>query len=198
MKNIILFAAATVVFISIWNGASAQQAEIIPDKQEVVKAKVLEVISEGIHEIVGTDTSGKIQTIRIRILEGDEKGKEVTIENDYFILKKGETFYLLHTVHQADGFEYYTAKEPYRLPQLTILVLIFAIAVFIFGGIQGVRGLVSLAGSLFLIMYVLLPGIMGGYSPLLVVMGVSSLIIVLGSYVTHGFNRTTKIGRAHV
>jgi uncharacterized membrane protein len=51
--------------------------------------------------------------------------------------------------------------------------------------------LVSLAGSLVLILYVLLPGILQGYSPITMSLVVSSLIIILGSYVTHGFNKTT-------
>jgi len=45
--------------------------------------------------------------------------------------------------------------------------------------------------SFFFISYLLLPGILAGYSPVLVATGVSVLIIVLGSYITHGFNRTT-------
>jgi uncharacterized membrane protein len=36
-----------------------------------------------------------------------------------------------------------------------------------------------------------MPGILDGYSPILVSIGVASLIIIVGSYITHGFNRTT-------
>lgn len=53
------------------------------------------------------------------------------------------------------------------------------------------RGLISLVGSLALIFYILLPGLLKGISPVLLSIGVSSLIIILGSYITHGFNRTT-------
>ncbi len=42
-----------------------------------------------------------------------------------------------------------------------------------------------------LIIYVLLPAVLAGYSPIFVSIAVSSLIIILGSYVTHGFNRST-------
>jgi uncharacterized membrane protein len=38
---------------------------------------------------------------------------------------------------------------------------------------------------------VLFPGILQGYSPVLLSVGVSAIIIILGSYITHGFNRTT-------
>ncbi len=82
-------------------------------------------------------------------------------------------------------------SDPYRLHILIILGALFLALLFIFGGFQGVRGLASLIGSLVLIFYVLLPGILYGYSPILVSIGVSSLIIVVGSYITHGFNKTT-------
>ena len=42
-----------------------------------------------------------------------------------------------------------------------------------------------------LIFFVLVPGILHGYSPIVVSIGVSALIILVGSYLTHGFNRTT-------
>jgi uncharacterized membrane protein len=72
------------------------------------------------------------------------------------------------------------------------LVALFVLAILIFGGFQGVRGVISLVGSLLLILYVLLPGILHGISPLLVTVGVSSLIIIVGSYITHGFNKMTS------
>jgi uncharacterized membrane protein len=63
--------------------------------------------------------------------------------------------------------------------------------VCIFGRGPGIRGIASLLGSLVLIFYLLLPGIYAGLSPVLVSIGVASLIIIVGSYITHGFNRTT-------
>lgn len=168
------------------------QSELVPDQTTLMKARVISIEKEETKEILGTDTMASFQTINVEILDGIEKGKHVTIENDYLNLEKGEVFYLTHTVSSIDDIEYYTVNDPYRLPQVLILVGLFVIAVFVFGGKQGVRGLASLIGSFALIFFVLLPGIMKGYSPLLVTVGVSSLIIVLGSYITHGFNRTTS------
>jgi len=50
----------------------------------------------------------------------------------------------------------------------------------------------ALTGSFAFIVFLLLPGILAGYPPIAVAVGVSSLIVILGSYVTHGFNRTTS------
>jgi uncharacterized membrane protein len=142
--------------------------------------------------IPGTDTPHNNQKIKVKILEGLEKNKEVTVDNDYLELKRGEIFYLMHTKSDLDGVDYYSVEDPYRIPQLMVLVVLFLLAVLFFGGIQGVRGILSLVGSLLLIVYVLLPGILNGISPLLITIGVSSLIIIVGSYITHGFNKTTS------
>jgi uncharacterized membrane protein len=52
--------------------------------------------------------------------------------------------------------------------------------------------LLSLVGSLLLIVFVLIPAIISGYPPLPVAIGVSSLIVVVGSYLTHGISRMTS------
>lgn len=172
--------------------ALVQAQELVQDRVDIIRAKVLEIVKEEVKNVPGTDVRSQNQTIKVEILEGDEKGKQLTVDNDYLNLDVGEVFYLRHQYGGMDGTNYYSVDEPYRLPHVLILVALFIIAIFVFGGIQGVRGLVSLVGSFLLIMYVLLPGILHGYSPLLVTIGVSSLIIIVGSYITHGFNKTTS------
>ncbi len=189
MKKAFLFVLLLGVIIPHAIPVSAQ--EIVPAKQTTVKAQVLEVLKQEVKQVPGTDVSDNYQTVKVKILEGDEKGKVVTVDNDFLSLKVGEVFYLMHTTGDMDYPDTYAVMEPYRLPAVYFFVGLFVLCVLIFGGIQGIRGLVSLAGSFLLILYVLLPGIIHGYSALALSIGVSSLIIILGSYVTHGFNRTT-------
>ncbi len=189
LKKMLLSIVCLSVFLV---GGITYAQELVPDQVTMMKGRVLSIEKEETKEILGTDTMTSFQTINVEILDGIEKGKRITIENDYLNLEKGEVFYLTHTVGQFDGTDYYSVNDPYRLPQILILVGLFVLAVFVFGGKQGVRGLASLLGSFVLIFFVLLPGILHGYSPLMVTIGVSSLIIVLGSYITHGFNKTTS------
>ena len=170
---------------------SSDAQELVFDKVITVKAEIVEIIKQEIKIIPGTEVKRNNQTLKVRIIEGNEKGKEIILDNDYVDLNKGEIFLLRHTTDSLSGTDYYSVDEPYRLPNIFFLVVIFLLAVFLFGGIQGVRGIVSLVGSLLLIVYVLLPGILHGYSPLFVTIGVSSLIIIVGSFITHGFNKTT-------
>jgi uncharacterized membrane protein len=166
--------------------------EIVPDKTEIVKAQVLEIKDEGTTNIPELNIPQIKQQVTVKILDGEQKDKTVSFLNDYIELKKGEVFYLNHTIDAMSGSEFYSVQDAYRLPVLYFFTALFILLVLLIGGIQGLRGLLSLSGSFLLIAFVLLPGIMHGFSPILVSVGVASLIIVLGSYVTHGFNKTTS------
>jgi uncharacterized membrane protein len=162
------------------------------DIEVFAKAKVQSVSKSSTTTIPGFDTDTLSQMVTIKVLNGTEAGKVAIFKNDYIQVKEGDMVYVRHLTSHADGIETWSVADPYRLDVMLWLVITFIVLIFIFGGIQGVRGLASLVGSIGLIFYVLIPGIYGGYSAVLVSIGVASLIIIVGSYVTHGFNRTTS------
>lgn len=166
--------------------------ELLPDKTEIVKAQVLEIKDESRTIIPELNIPQIKQQVTVKILGGEQKDKTVSFLNDYIELKEGEIFYLNHTIDVGSGSEFYSVQDAYRLPVLYFFIALFIVLVLLIGGIQGLRGMLSLAGSFLLIAFVLLPSIMHGFSPILVSVGVASLIIILGSYITHGFNKTTS------
>lgn len=184
----ILFALAFLVCTAL--PVSAQ--ELVQDEVSIWKARVAEVQSETRETVPGTDIEQIFQTLRVEILEGDMRGEVVEVFNDYVPLKSGERIYLMHTKSSLEGTEYFSVHERDRVLPLLILAGLFVAVVVLFGGRQGIRGLLSLIASVAFIGFLLLPGIVEGYSPVLVAMGVSSLIVIIGSYVTHGFTRTTS------
>lgn len=190
LKNKILLCVIGLMFIPQLSLAQGETM-LVPDTETFEKAKVLEVIDQSTTTLPGTETPSQVQTLRVQILNGANEGKIVTFQNDYIQLSAGEIFYARHQSNYLDDTDYWSVAEPYRLTILLWLTIAFIALIFLFGGIQGVRGLASLIGSFFLIFYLLVPGIYQGYSPILISIGVSSLIIVVGSYITHGFNRTT-------
>jgi uncharacterized membrane protein len=202
MKKISLFTFFVCILIpafahaaspSIASAASAaSDTQNIPDTVMTYKAQVTAVVNNGKQTVAGTGVSENDQTITAVILNGDEIGKTVTVDDTYVTLNVGDVFYLVHDTNPSDGTDYYSVSDPVRLPAIGILFVIFLVCVFLFGGWQGARGLVSLGGGLLLIFYVLLPGILAGYSPVLISIGVSALIIIVGSYITHGINKTTS------
>lgn len=192
MKKI-TFIALFAAFLFISHIACAQTSgEETITAVSTMKAQVLSILIQQIENVPDTNLKTNNQTIQAEILDGSQKGNIVTVDNDYYNLTKGEIFYMTYTPDATAGVSPYSVDEPYRLPQVMILVGIFILILFIFGGWQGVRGLVSLIGSFALIIFVLLPGILHGFSPILMTFGISSLIIVIGSYITHGFNKTTS------
>ncbi len=184
--------SALCLFIFLVIPFVSQAAELVPDTQTTVKAKVLKVSSASDEILPGTNTTHKSQHITVSPLEGNDAGSIVQFDNDYIQLEEGQIFYLTKTVYADGSNSTYVVYSPYRLNTLLFFVILFVVLVVIFGGKQGVRGLLSLIGSMALILYVLLPGIIHGISPIFLSIIISSFIIILGSYVTHGFNKTTS------
>ncbi len=162
------------------------------DYQGTWHGKVVEIVDEELRDIPGTDTEHLFQTIQAEVLDGPRQGRIITIENDYLELDKGDKFYFNYNVH-IDGTESYGIINIDRTNSLFFLMAVFVGAVVLFGGWQGVRSLLALAGSFFAIFYILMPGILGGWSPLLASVLVASGILFAAIFFTHGFNRESLV-----
>lgn len=191
-RSLLVLSLILVVSGSIFPLAlHAQDSEIV-SREYLEKAKVLNASASVTSVIEGTGVKEKTQTVTVQVLEGHDQGVTTTFENDFTQVATGDIVYVRHSVGGFD-VEMWSISDPYRLDVLLVVAITFLILLLIFGGIQGIRGLASLLGSLVLIFYLLIPGIYSGFSPILISIGVASLIIVLGSYITHGFNRTTTV-----
>ncbi|MEX0935176.1 MAG: YibE/F family protein [Candidatus Paceibacterota bacterium] len=182
----------TLALVALVSPTVATAQEVYDSYQGTWHGKVVEVLDEEIRDIPGTDTQHLYQTIRAEVLDGPQKGDIITIENDYLELKEGNKFYFNHNV-LIDGRETYSVINIDRRGGLFFLIAIFIGAIIIFGRWQGVRSLVALAGSFFAIFYILMPGILGGWSPLLASILVASGILFAAIFFTHGFNRESLV-----
>jgi uncharacterized membrane protein len=125
--------------------------ELIQDKTEILKAKVVEVISQKEEDVANTGISSISQTISVEILQGEQKGKILTIENDYIALEKGDNFFLYHSIDALDGRESYAVRDIDRRPVIFFFIVLFILVVLFFSGRQGVRSLLGLGGSFLVI-----------------------------------------------
>lgn len=166
--------------------------ELHNDFQGTYRAEVLDVIGEERREIPGTDTTHLFQEITAQVLDGPQKGTTISLENDYLEMEKGDTFYFNHNIY-IDGRETYGVVDVDRSGALIPLALLFVGVVVLFGGWQGVRSLIALLGSFFAIFYVLLPGLLAGWSPLLASFLVAGGILFVAIFFTHGFNRESLV-----
>ena len=124
------------------------------------------------------------QVLQVEMLESEEKGEviEVTnyLTNTHSIYAKVNTRVVVYA-SRADGIESYYAIYNYdrSFPTLScIIVLMFAI--FAVGGSKGLKAIVALGYSMFLIIYLVLPAVYSGYSPIFM----SVLCAVLSTAVT--------------
>lgn len=169
--------------------------EVYEDYQGTWRGKVIEVVKSEERIIPGTDTLHVYQQIKAEIIEGPQKGATISIENDYLELKKGNKFYFNH-LKDISGRENYIVTNIDRRDSLIWLVIIFVFTIILFGGWQGLRSLVALVGSFFAIFYILIPGLLNGWSPLVASFFVASGILFVAIFFTHGFNRESLIAYA--
>lgn len=183
------FILATFFILS--PGLSLAQ-ELVPDTVTIERAIVRSIVSEDRSLVPGTSVSATKQLLKAEITEGARKGDIVEFENDYLPLSEGQRFFLRHETSPFHTEDVYAVLEPDRGGSLLLFVGIFLLLLFGIGGMQGVRGLVTLVASIALIVYVLFPSLLAGHSPVLLSIAVASLIVVIGAYLTHGWNITTS------
>lgn len=161
------------------------------EKVDIVRATAVSVTTPITAELPGLHKESQSQEVTATLEEGDMTGRVVTFTNDYVMLAHGDTFYLKILRDMHTGAEFLSVADPYRLNVLGWLAALFLLICISIGRWQGFRGVLSLVASVASIYYILIPLILTGYSPVFSSLLVASLIVVLGSYITHGLSRTT-------
>src|SRR3989338_10604289 len=79
-KHFIFSLFALGFLFVVFTPIAVKAQELIQDKTEVVKAEVIEVLSQTEEAILDTGIESISQTIKIKILEDDQSSEVVTIE----------------------------------------------------------------------------------------------------------------------
>lgn len=184
------FTLTLLTFLAFGFSASAQ--ELYRDEQAVWRAEVVRVIESKEEQIPGTDISSYSQTLEVKLKNGERKGELITFRNDFTQLEDGDKFFLVYT-KEIDGFERYAVQEVDRTFSLLILAILFVGAVVWLSGVQGVRSLVGLVGSIAAIFFVLIPLLLQGFPPVLTSVLVATGILAIALFLTHGFRFSSCI-----
>lgn len=125
------------------------------------------------------------QLVTIRLLSGPHKNETITLVNSltghpYFdvIVKKGDQV-IVDAVDYSDGTAEYFIADYSRGTSLGLVTLLFVLLVIGIGGRQGVKAILSLAVMGMVIITMILPLVLKGYNPILVTVGLSSVLTVL-------------------
>ncbi|HEY5267606.1 MAG TPA: YibE/F family protein [Candidatus Saccharimonadales bacterium] len=183
---ILIFSSIYLINLSPYtNNSSANSVEY-------VRAKVLSVSSND--SIIGQ------QTIRVRLLDGKNKGTTTTIARSYIVgdanskhLPIGSE--ILLTIQPSNGNQY-TYLDRYRIPGAITILLVLLILVVVVGRWRGVSGVAGLIISIGILSVFVLPRIIAGDSAFATCVEGAFMISTVSIYIAHGFNKRTTIAYA--
>lgn len=186
--SLICLMALVLIFWTVSAGAS-EVNKVTPEEYQLklYKAKVIEIVKES--QIDGT----KIQTAEVKILNRDQKGTITQITStlcgnpEDIVLKKG-TLVSIHQQVDSEGNFVYYLKGYEKSNYLIQIVVIFIIFVAVIGRIQGLKALVALTLTVFIILG-FIPLLLKGYNPILLSVTVCAVSTVITMTIIAGISR---------
>ena len=170
------------------------QAAIDPS-QETVEARVIEVVEEGALDQDGVQQP--YQKLRLEILSGQRAGRAVTVDygtqtfGSSVVLYRPDDRVQVMRVARADGDDTYFITEPNRWLPLVTLLLLFIVVIIAVSRWKGVRSLLGLCVSLYVITQFILPLILAGYPPMLVSIVGAFALLSITQYLIYGWSLKT-------
>ena len=162
---------------------------------DTVRAEVLQIIEEGQVDLGGH--TQKYQIARVNILEGEYAGIPMEIDygkrqlrSDDYDLTVGSRVMVSISKTPDNVINAYFV-DFVRTTPLFWLTMIFAIAIIVISRWKGVRALLSMAFSLYLIIDQIIPHILNGDDPLWVSIIGSIILLGVTLYLTYGWNLKT-------
>ncbi len=192
----IAFLAA--IFLFDWNKINSYTM-YNSESLHYVKGRVVQITSE-VLEQDSVDSSLYLgeQKIIVELLEGDQKGQQISIDNylskvhNIRVINNQRVIICADTPENAEP--YYTVFNYDRSISLGMLIFVFALVVIIIGGRKGVRALIGVAFSLLTVILFLAQAIYHGFDP--IVIGFLTILITSGVslLLLNGFSKRTAVG----
>ena len=195
--QIILIAASVIIFL-VWpyfNNVQLPGEGFSTFGSATVRAEVTQIIEEG--EI---DMGGRMQAYqiaRVNILEGEYAGIIMEIDygkrqvrSDDYQLEQG-TDVLVSISKTPDNVVNAYFVDYVRVVPIFWLTVTFAVAIILISRWKGVRAILSMAFSLYVIIGYIIPHILVGEDPLRVSIIGSIILLGVTLYLTYGWNLKT-------
>lgn len=182
------------------NSTVSNQAGLTPPSNaqpdEFMQARVTKVLTKDDKDYI--QSSEIVQKIRVKILDGKDKNKEVAAENNITsgatsqqLLAVGSTVVLVKS-QQSDGMHFFVVDR-YRISALWVILAIFLIIVIALSRVQGIFSLLGLLVSIGILFKFIVPQIFYGKDPLSTILIGVFLISVISIYMAHGIKKRTSI-----
>jgi len=163
------------------------------ENTEIFQARVVEIIKK--REFEGA----RQQNLKLKGLSGSFKNKEIYFYgiDDFEVgliqeYKVGDKV-LVSVSQDQQGNNIFYITDFVRSTSIYWLVIIFCILVLLIGRWKGLRAILSLLITFFIILKLILPGILKGYNPILLAIGGGFLILCFIVYITEGINKKSHL-----
>jgi uncharacterized membrane protein len=196
MKNL----RKIILFIIIFAALLPFQihADEFSDNSTTFKARVIEILNtkEKAREDGSTYTQ---QNLKLLALDGELKDQEMIYQGiadldvmnaNYYDI--GDRVYVDSFVNESGVFTFYVV-DFVRTGYIYLLSIIFILIVFLVGRFKGLKALLGLVFSFFVIIEFILPQILAGRDPFIISLigGLGILGVII--YLTEGFNRKSHL-----
>ena len=185
-------ALGLVLLAGLWLLPDLTPSDAIPAVgQESLHARIVESLEPDV---------GGVPRFAVEILDGPEVGTriEASVQSGGTAIpgsdqrdayRVGDEVVVARFAGPAGGAA--VIAEPWRVPMLGVVALVFAGAVLVVGGLRGARSLVALALTLALVVKVVVPLLLRGVDPLLLAVGGGAAVTLLTLLLTEGWGRVT-------
>ena len=166
---------------------------------EIFEAGVVKILEQ--KEVIGENGAKIIQQdILLNGLEGKWENQEITYKGiseiivaNANIYKEGDRVLVQRSIIPGDDNEQFYIIDFVRRGNLYLLAFLFAAVIIVVGRRKGLKALISLIISFFIIIKIILPRILAGGNPLLISVFGSLAILAIIIYLTEGWNRKSHL-----
>lgn len=158
-----------------------------------VKAEIVEVDNDRVHQI-GLIRTG-FQILKIKVLNGKFKGKEIDTVNHFLGKLDLDKFYKtgekVFTVLEINNGSLSGAKviDRYRLDISFVLVLVFILFLVLYAGWVGIKAIISFFFTFLIIWKIMLPGYLKYYDPILFALFIVAILTGGIIFLVAGFTK---------
>lgn len=184
-RFVIIIMIATMIISILFNQYMTKDySRISNDNTDFVSGKVIEVTSSNLNYDQDLKINLGKQVVVVELLEGKSAGKQVTLDNYVTAVHNVEVDIGSKVIISADEPDqidaYYTVYNHDRDLGMRIFVIILFLVVIAMGRGKGIKAILGLVYTLYLVVFILLPTVFSGYSPVLM----SVICVALSAIVT--------------
>jgi uncharacterized membrane protein len=187
----------TLAAIASRGSLSSQNAQLAQGESEILRARVVEVLEEGVLD--QGEFSQPYQLLRLRFTSGSLTDQELTVEygslvftNESRLFRKGDRV-LVERTRTMEGEDVFHVTDYVRTGPLLWLTFLFIAATLLLSGWQGLRSLMGMGVSLAVIFTFIVPQILAGRNPLVVAILGSVVMMGISLYLVYGWNGKTHV-----